>query len=321
MSPRDDEEVPKQSASADPSALAALLAEKSRLLDLILDQMAQGLMLVNADHVVEVCNRRALELLDLPPELMARKPTFIEVLEHQWATDEFAKTPEEIKAFLRGGGILDQPPIYERQRPNGLIIEIQSVSMADGGVLRTYTDITERKRAEEQIRYRARHDGLTSLINRDTFIEILSAKLNECAIVGSRFAVHYMDLDRFKPVNDSLGHAVGDRVLAYVAERIRHAVREGDIVARMGGDEFAMLQPDIDSIEQTIGLGRRVVHSLDAPMDIDGHSISIGLSAGVAIFPAHGVTPEALMRNADRALYDVKCTGGHGVRLFEMSGA
>lgn len=315
MNRRDDAEILR----GETSPLEALLAEKSRLLDLILDRMAQGLMLVNADHVVEVCNRRAIELLDLPPDLMARKPPFIDVLEHQWATDEFAKTPEEIKAFVRRGGILDQPQIYERKRPNGKIIEIQSVPLKDGGVLRTYTDITERKQAEEQVRYRARHDGLTTLINRDTFVEILNTKVYESSIAGARFAVHYMDLDRFKPVNDSLGHAVGDRVLSHVARRIRHAVRESDIVARMGGDEFAMIQAEVDSTERAIGLGRRVVQALDAPLEIDEHSISIGLSAGVAIFPLHGVTSETLMRNADRALYEVKCTGGHGVRLFETT--
>ena len=316
MTPRDDEDLPASTTGK--GDLAAQLAEKSRLLDLILDRMAQGLMLINADHVVELCNQRAIELLDLPPDLMRGKPTFIQVLEHQWATDEFAKTPDEIKNFVRAGGILDQPQVYERRRPNGMIIEIQSVPLDNGGVLRTYTDVTERRRVEEQIRYRARHDGLTTLINRDTFVEILSEKVNETAISGTRFAVHYMDLDRFKPVNDSLGHAVGDRVLALVAQRIRNAVRENDIVARMGGDEFAMIQSDVDTMERAIGLGRRVVHALDAPIDIDGHSISIGLSAGIAIFPTHGVTPEALMRNADQALYEVKCTGGHGVRLFEV---
>jgi len=106
--------------------------------------------MVNAQGMVEVCNRRAIELLELPPALMAAKPSFADVLEHQWSTDEFAETPEVLRQFVRGGGILDQPQCYDRKRPNGQILEIQSVPLEGGGVLRTYTDITERKRAEER---------------------------------------------------------------------------------------------------------------------------------------------------------------------------
>jgi signal transduction histidine kinase len=126
-----------------------LLTEKSRMLEATLERMEQGVMMVSADMVVEVCNRRAIELLGLPPELMASKPKFSEVLEYQWSTNEFANTPELLQQFVRGGGIVDQPQCYDRQRPNGRVIEVQSVPIEGGGVLRTYTDITERKRAEE----------------------------------------------------------------------------------------------------------------------------------------------------------------------------
>ena len=126
----------------------ALLAEKSRMLEITLERMEQGVMMVNSDRVVEVCNRRAIELLALPPELMASKPTFAQVLEYQWSTDEFAHTPEDLRQFVREGGIHDQPQCYERKRPNGRVVEVQSVPIEGGGVLRTYTDVTERKRAE-----------------------------------------------------------------------------------------------------------------------------------------------------------------------------
>ena len=124
------------------------LAEKSRILEITLERLEQGVMMVNADRVVEVCNRKAIELLDLPAELMASKPTFAQVLAHQWATDEFSHTPEDLQRFVRAGGILDQPQSYERKRPNGRMLEIQSVPLEGGGVLRTYTDVTERQRAE-----------------------------------------------------------------------------------------------------------------------------------------------------------------------------
>lgn len=125
-----------------------LLAEKSRVLEATLERMEQGVLMVNSAGTVVVCNRRAMELLDLPPALMASKPTFARLLEYQWSTDEFADAPEDLRQFVRGGGILDQPQRYERRRPNGRVIEVQSVPIDAGGVLRSYTDITERKRSE-----------------------------------------------------------------------------------------------------------------------------------------------------------------------------
>ena len=133
-------------------ASEALLLAKSHTLEATLERMEQGLMMVNPDRVVEVCNRRAIELLELPPQLMASRPTFAQVLEYQWSKDEFARTPGDILEFVRAGGILDRPQCYERTRPNGRTIEILSVPISGGGVLRTYSDITERKRGEQALR-------------------------------------------------------------------------------------------------------------------------------------------------------------------------
>lgn len=293
----------------------AQLQRKSRLLDAILEQMVQGLMLVNKDLVVEVCNRRAMDLLDLPIGLMARQPHFLEVLEYQWSVGEFNRTSEDLKDFVRSGGILDQPQCYERVRPDGRIVEVQSVPLDGGGVLRTYTDITERRKGEEQVRHRASHDGLTRLLNRETFLERLAACVLQSAADGQGFAVLYIDLDRFKPINDRLGHAVGDQVLAAVAERIRDVARDHDAVARLGGDEFAILQLSVDHHEQALGLAHRLVRAFDLPVRVEGQDVGVGVSAGIAIYPAHGLSPDALLRNADSALYRAKSEGGHGFRV------
>ncbi len=295
----------------------AKLRRKSQLMDAILQQMVQGLMLVNGDLVVEVCNRRAIDLLGLPAEMMARRPRFVEVLEYQWSTDEFSNTPEELKAFVRAGGILDQPQCYERTRPDGRVIEVQSVPIDGGGVLRTYTDITERRRGEERIRHRASHDGLTSLLNREAFVERLATSVLESTLNACGFAVHYLDLDRFKPVNDRFGHVLGDKVLEAVAERLREVARDRDAVARLGGDEFAILQSSVDHEDQAVGLAQRVVEVLGEPIPVEEHRITIGSSAGIALFPAHGVTADLLLRHADAALYEVKSRGGDGYRVFE----
>lgn len=290
-------------------ASEALLAEKSRLLEATLERMEQGVMMVGADGVVEVCNRRAVELLGLPPAWMATRPTFAEVLEFQWSTDEFRHTPESLKAFVRAGGILDQPQVYDRLRPDGRVIEVQSVPIAGGGVLRTYSDITERKRQEARITHLARHDSLTSLVNRESFLEQVDAELAHTRAAGDGFAVHYLDLDRFKPVNDSLGHAVGDQVLSTVAERLRRVVRDGDVVGRMGGDEFAILQRHVGDSSQALLLARRAIHAIQQPIDVEGHAVQVGLSVGVAVHPGHGNSTDSLMRGADAALYAAKAAG------------
>ncbi len=129
-------------------ASEAQLAAKSRALEVTLERMEEGVMMVSPERIVEVCNRRAIELLELPPEMMAARPTFAELLEYQWRTEEFAHTSEDLQRFVRAGGILDQAQRYERQRPNGRWLEVRSVPIAGGGVLRTYADITEHKRAE-----------------------------------------------------------------------------------------------------------------------------------------------------------------------------
>ncbi len=125
--------------------------EKSAVLQTTLEFMDQGILMVNADRVVEVCNARTIEMLDLPPGLMAGRPHFADVVAHQWKVEEFATTPEEIRDFIRAGGILDQPHVYERRRPNGTVLEIRSAPLPGGGVVRTYTDVTERKAAEERV--------------------------------------------------------------------------------------------------------------------------------------------------------------------------
>ena len=127
------------------------LAGQATILETTLEHMNQGLIMVTADRRVAICNRRAMEMLDLPPELMLRKPNFSEVLEHQWQTSEFAISSADVQRFIRQGGIMDQPQTYERQRPNGEILEVCSQPLEGGGVVRTYTDITLRKQAERRL--------------------------------------------------------------------------------------------------------------------------------------------------------------------------
>ena len=294
-----------------------LLRQKSALLEATLDRMEQGIVMVNADRVVEVCNRRAMELLDLPEALMTSRPHFQQVLDHQFAQGEFAETPTDVMDFIRAGGILDTTQRYERTRPDGRVIEIFSVPMEGGGVVRTYTDISGRRRNEQRIRHLARHDGLTSLFNREVFLEHLGAAVDAARRSGQGFAVHYIDIDNFKPINDRFGHAVGDKVLAMAAEAMRRVARDGEVLARLGGDEFAVLQYGTGEPAAARLLAERILEALAEPMLIEGNALWLGASIGIAIHPLAGDDPDLLMRHADSAMYAAKAEGAPGIRIFE----
>jgi diguanylate cyclase (GGDEF)-like protein len=281
--------------------------------------MDQGIIMINAERVVEVCNRRAIELLDLPPELMASRPTFEQVLEYQWSTDEFVYTPEHLKDYVRAGGILDQPQRYDRKRPDGRVIEVHSIPTEGGGVLRTYTDITERKKHEEHIRHVARHDGLTSRVTREVFLECLAEAIASAEISAQGFAVHYIDLDRFKPVNDEYGHLIGDKALTLIADRMRTLARDVDVVARMGGDEFAILQYRVENAEQAVGLARRILEGVARQIEIVPYRIEVGASIGIALNHGEESSADELLRQADIAMYAAKAAGRDCVRVFKVS--
>jgi diguanylate cyclase (GGDEF)-like protein len=281
-------------------ASEALLAAKSRLLEATLERMEQGVLMVNAEGRVDVCNRRAIELLELPAALLDSLPSHEVVLAHQPAIAVLA-------------GPVAQAQRHEVRLRSGHVIEVQSVPIAGGGVLHTYADITERKGREERIRHVARHDGLTSLVNREAFLEHVNEVL---AAPGVGFAVHYLDLDDFKPVNDRLGHAVGDKVLAVVAARLRGVARDGDIAGRMGGDEFALLQSGVEDAAQARRLALRMIASVREPIGIEGHVVRVGLSIGIALHPVHGADTDSLMRHADSALYAAKAGGRGDARVF-----
>jgi diguanylate cyclase (GGDEF)-like protein len=188
--------------------------------------------------------------------------------------------------------------------------------MQDGGWVAVHEDITERRRAEAKIAHLARHDMLTNLPNRVLFREHLENAFDRIQ-PGRGFAVHCLDLDHFKTVNDTLGHPIGDELLKLVAVRLVEAVPKTDFIARIGGDEFAVVQTGVDRPEQCSQLASRIVELVSRPYDIDGRHIVIGASIGIAIAPNDGVNPDLLLKNADMALYLAKEDGRGTHRFFE----
>jgi len=178
--------------------------------------------------------------------------------------------------------------------------------------------VTERRRAEARLAHMARHDALTDLGNRVLFREELERSLLRLGHGrGGEAAVLCLDLDRFKAVNDTLGHPAGDALLRAVADRLRSCLRDTDAAARLGGDEFAVVQAGAAQPAGAAGLSRRLVEAIGAPYDIDGHRVVVGASVGVALSPRDGADPDLLMRNADAALYRAKGDGRGLHRFFE----
>ena len=188
-------------------------------------------------------------------------------------------------------------------------IEFQSVSR----------DITEQVRTEEQLIYLAIHDALTGLPNRRLFNDHLSLELAHAQRNQQRLAVMLLDLDHFKDVNDTLGHSVGDKLLQAVAHRLTSLLRRGDTVARMGGDEFMLLLPEVAQEEDAAGVAQKVLEALREPFVFDGHELHISTSIGVALYPDDGEDGDTLMKNADIAMYRAKDKGRDNYQRYTLA--
>ena len=178
------------------------------------------------------------------------------------------------------------------------------------------TDITEQKDIEEYMRRMAQYDALTGLPNRALFADRLQQAFASAKREHQHFALMYIDLDKFKPVNDTFGHAVGDLLLNEAAQRMQNCVRQSDTVARIGGDEFVVLLGSLTSDQDAHEVGEKIRHALNLPFALSGHTLNISSSIGVAIYPAHGVNEKELVKNADLAMYYAKENGRNNVTIY-----
>jgi diguanylate cyclase (GGDEF)-like protein/PAS domain S-box-containing protein len=194
--------------------------------------------------------------------------------------------------------------------------EISLTAIGGGGMVCVVRDITERTYAEEQIKHLAYHDALTNLPNRLLFKDRLTVALSHAIREGARLAVLFLDLDRFKIINDSLGHNIGDQLLQAVAARIQSCVRESDTVARLGGDEFTVLLPRLHRAEDAAPIASKIIEAVRYPFHIEGREFFTTTSIGISLFPEDGTDAESLIKNADTAMYQAKEVGRDNYQLF-----
>ncbi|TKI70845.1 EAL domain-containing protein [Sulfurimonas crateris] len=181
------------------------------------------------------------------------------------------------------------------------------------------SNITTLKDTDKKIYYHANYDSLTTIPNRAYFKKQLKSILQESSQNGSKIALLFIDIDKFKEVNDTYGHDVGDKMLVTIAKRLLNSVREDDTVARIGGDEFVLIAKDIKSIEIVEQLARKLQRKIREPLEIDTHIFNVTLSIGIAIYPQHGTTRQELLKNADIAMYEVKKTKRDDFRIYDKS--
>ena len=300
--------------------LHVALQERNTLLQAVVDSFPGGLTVFDRDLRLILCNRKQRQLLEYPDWLFEKAPPTLEEL-YRFNASRGEYGPGDVEEQVRSRIELarrGESHIFERQRPNGTYLEIRGTPLPGGGFVTAHLDVTERKRYQETIGRLAHQDVLTGLPNRALFQDRIRQGLKRVQN-GSTLALHCLDLDRFKSVNDTLGHPIGDALLVAVAERLRAEIREEDTVARLGGDEFAIIQMAPKSIEEVEALAKRVIAAFSEPFILEENTVSIGTSIGIALAPSDGVDSEQLMMNADMALYRTKSVGRGTFGFFEHS--
>ncbi|MBX3572392.1 MAG: diguanylate cyclase [Mesorhizobium sp.] len=296
--------------------------ERIRLLDAVVDNFPGGISLFDEDLNMVLCNMRQRQMLDYPEELMANGyPSLEELFRFNARRGEYG--PGDVEAIVARKMQLArkrEPHVFERTRPNGAILEVRGMPIAGGGFVTIYLDVTEQRLAQATIAHMAHHDALTKLPNRMLFRDRLEQAV-ALAGRGAVMALHYLDVDGFKPVNDRLGHKAGDELLVAISERLLGTVRKHDTVARLGGDEFAIVQTGIREAKDAVSLASRVVKSIAAPFGIAGGTVSVGVSIGIAVAPSDGLDPDDLLRKADAAMYASKGSGRSRISFFQAARA
>ena len=296
------------------------LHESNAVLQATQEAAADGIFLVDEGGTIVSCNRRFAQMWQMPDalleELRAQGQLMYYILSLMADPDEFL----ERISFL-----IDHPSASTRDEvrlTDGRVFERYSAPATapggkDYGRVWSFSDITERKRTEHQLRHQAFHDPLTGLPNRAFFMDTLTRVLARARRSGETAAVLFLDLDRFKIINDSLGHETGDQLLIEASRRLKSSLRPGDLAARFGGDEFTVLLEGVEHISDATVVAERIAESLSTPFDLGGHEVYTTTSVGIVQSNPGGDRAEDLLRDADVAMYRAKSKGRARYEIFD----
>jgi diguanylate cyclase (GGDEF)-like protein/PAS domain S-box-containing protein len=287
------------------------------LLDAALQNIGQGVCMFDAEGRVAVFNERYAKLMGYEARSL-RGRSLLDLLKQRQQTGDFGGLPqqffEQVMTEMRQG----KSGTKTMESTSGRTVRVLEQPLPDGGWVATFEDISEKQRADAEILRLARHDALTGLLNRAVFTRELGEASKRHARTGGEFTVIMLDLDKFKAVNDTLGHHAGDQLLIEVAARLKSSTRETDVLARLGGDEFAIIMDSArDQQAAAASLALRLIDAIKSPFDLDGHQAHVGASIGLAHAPADGTDAEELLKKADLALYAAKTAGRNTYRSYQ----
>ncbi len=303
-------------ATKQSKGLASALHSQNLTLDAALNTMLHGLAMYDADLKLAVCNTPHRTLYGIPDTLALPGTPLTAIarflIERQVISADQVRETRKVLSEVQE---TQQAASLEIQTRGSRLLIVTIAPTAENGVLMLTEDATERKATEARIEQMARFDELTGLANRFEFGNRLTEAFDRMERTGESFALLYIDLDGFKQVNDSLGHDIGDRVLVETSNRLRSAIRGGDLLARFGGDEFVLILPSANHSMVTT-IAQRMIDTMSRAFQLDTKTVYVTASVGIAMAPHDGATPADLLRHADTALYKAKAAGRNTLTFF-----
>jgi len=278
----------------------------------VLETINYGVLFMDSNLKARIMNRAYQVMWGIPDDLVNSRPTLPDLIHFNLLNGLYDVEEADFDAYIerRIAAVKEGSfSAIEIERTDGKTFEYQCTALDDGERMLTFFDITERKKAEEQIRHLANHDALTGLPTK----YLAKEKMRDSFAMADRhawkIAVMFIDLDDFKAVNDTLGHDAGDDLLKQVGERFSLCLRDTDLVARIGGDEFLVIQTEVKNDDSAIKVAQNLISSAMTPFNINGHDIQIGASIGIALFPDHATDQDSMIKVADMAMYEAKKAG------------
>ncbi|MCG6870119.1 MAG: PAS domain S-box protein [Gammaproteobacteria bacterium] len=304
------------------------IRKQKQLLHTVLDSVRESIVVVDLDYNIHLMNKAARESMKLDAVADPQHPKCFEVTRGLKAPCHGQNDTCPLQQVIATGE--PDTSIHVTRRADGsqqytelVATPVLGVDGLPEGIIETRRDITpqfltqQRLKDQKKVLERLAHlDALTGLPNRLLFLDRLQQAIGKARRNRRHLAVLFIDLDRFKPINDDFGHATGDAVLKVVARRLRDGVREDDTVARLGGDEFTVVMEDLKRSEHASVLAQKLIHRLQEPVEVDGHSLSVSASVGISLFPQDGETANELLSNADTAMYKAKHERRGTLRFF-----
>lgn len=295
---------------------SALQQEWLTLLETALASTGNAVFITGGDGRILWCNEAFNRLSGYATaDVVGKTPQLFRSGDHGQAFyDDLWATIRSGKVWR--GEVVNCRPDGSRYTINQVITPLQDANGKVSHYVAIIEDISERKANEARIEHMANYDSLTELPNRNLFFDRLAVALAQARRSGRPGALLYFDLDRFKPVNDRLGHAAGDKLLKAVADRVGAQMRASDTFGRLAGDEFAVILPDASRHEDAAHVAEKILAAVDQPFDIDGQQVEIGASIGIAVIPADGASAEEVLKAADEAMYQAKAAGRNTYRNY-----